>query len=147
MPLGWTCIRSTKSKELRVYHSNFVRTYNASAVGLKESNTKLKKILEIHDVLYKNKGVFSEQEIVASTVAFKSLKFKNGKYYNNTFKRLENIEKRLLKQLEFGAKHCKVIEHYISKGYLEYVDTKEGKDNGWFLSHFPIFSPKNWQQK
>ena len=47
----------------------------------------MKKFLEIHDVLYKNKGVFSEQEIVASTVAFKSLKFKNGKYYNSTFKR------------------------------------------------------------
>ena len=54
---------------------------------------------------------------------------------------MENTEKRLLKQPKLGAKYCKIIEDYINKGYLEYVDTKEGTDNAWFL--FSNHSP--WQ--
>ena len=154
--LGWTCIGRIKSKESRVYQSNFVRTYNASAVDLHEINTTLKKFWQIDDVSCKNKGVFTKEEVAASAAVSKSLEFKDGRYelaipwkddsslpnnYIAAFKRLENIEKRLLKQPELGAKYCGIIEDHINKGYLEYVDPKQGTDNGWLLPHFPIIRP------
>ena len=36
--------------------------------------------------------------------------------------RLGNTERRLIKQSELGEKYCEIIEQYIKKGYLEYVD-------------------------
>ena len=79
-PLDWTFISSIKSKESRVYQSNFVRTYNASANDLHKVNTTLKKFWQIDDVSYKSKGAFTKKEMVASTTGSKSLKFKGGKY-------------------------------------------------------------------
>ena len=85
-----------------------------------------------------------------------SLKFKDWEYevaipckddrglannYNAAFRRLENTEKRLLKQPKLVVKYIKIIEDYINKGYVEYVGTKEGRDSGWFLPHFPIIRP------
>lgn len=78
-PLGWTSIGSIKTKESRVYQSKFARSYNASAVNLHEINAKLNTILWTDHVSFKNKGVFTEEEMVASTVVSKSLKFKDGK--------------------------------------------------------------------
>ena len=38
--------------------------------------------------------------------------------------RLDNTERRLIKQPELGEKYCEIIEQYIKKRYLEYVDLK-----------------------
>lgn len=78
-PLGWTSIGSIKKKESRVYQSKFVSSHNASAVNLHEMNTKLNTILWTDHVSCKNKGVFTEEEMVASKAVSKSLKFKDGK--------------------------------------------------------------------
>lgn len=45
---------------------------------------------------------------------------------------MKKTENKLSKQLELGANYYKFTV-YINKGYIEYVDTKEGTDNGWFL--------------
>ena len=45
-----------------------------------EISPTLNKSWQIDDVSYKNKGVFTKEEMVASTAASKSLKFEDGKY-------------------------------------------------------------------
>ena len=97
--------------------------------------------------------------MVASAGVSRSLKFKEGKYevailwkndrtlpsnYNAAFKRLDNIENRLIRQPKLDGKYCKIIEDYINKGYLEYLDNKERTDNGWFLPYF-LSIPISWQ--
>ena len=67
----------------------------------------------------------------------KSLRYEIGKYqvqilwnkerhltnnYQMALNRLDNTERRLIKQPELGEKYCEIIEQYIKKGYLEYVD-------------------------
>ena len=116
-----------------------------------EINTSLSKFCQISDISYKNKGVFAKEEMVASAGVSRSLKFKEGKYevailwkndrtlpsnYNAAFKRLDNIENRLIRQPKLDGKYFKIIEDYINKGYLEYLDNKERTDNGWFLPYF-----------
>ena len=55
--------------------------------------------------------------------------------------RLGNTERRLIKQSELGEKYCEIIEQYIKKGYLEYVDVKNDSNNCWYLPHFPVVWP------
>ena len=71
-PLGWKSIGSIKTKESRVYQSKFVSSHNASVVNLHEMNTKLNTILWSDHVSCKNKGVFTEEEMVASKAVSKS---------------------------------------------------------------------------
>ena len=56
-------------------------------------------------------------------------------------KRLENTEKRLKKQPDLGEQYNKIIEEYVEKGYLDYVDVDPLKDTGWYLPHVPIVRP------
>ena len=42
--------------------------------------------------------------------------------YQMALNRLDNTERRLIKQPELGEEYCEIIEQYIKKGYLEYVD-------------------------
>ena len=51
---------------------------------------------------------------------------------------LNNKDRRLLKQPEVGEKHYEIIEQYIKKGYLEYVDLKNDSNDYWHLPHFPV---------
>ena len=52
--------------------------------------------------------------------------------------RLDNTERRLIKQPELGEKYCEIIEQYIKKGYLEQVDVKNDSNDCWYLPHFPV---------
>ena len=38
-----------------------------------------------------------------------------------TLNRLDNTDRKLIKQPEHGEKYCEIIEQYVKKGYLEYV--------------------------
>ena len=55
--------------------------------------------------------------------------------------RLDNTERRLIKQPELGEKYCEIIEQYIKKRYLEYVDVKNDSNDCWYLPHFPVVRP------
>ena len=55
--------------------------------------------------------------------------------------RLGNTERRLIKQSELGEKYCEIIEQYIKKGYLEYVDVKNDSNDCWYLPDFPVVRP------
>ena len=86
----------------------------------------------------------------------KSLRYENGKYqvqiprkkerdltnnYQMALNRLDNTKRRLMKQPELGEKYCEIIEQYIKKGYLEYVDVKNDSNDCWYLPHFPVVRP------
>ena len=62
----------------------------------------------------------------------KSLGYENGKYqvqiswkkerhltnnYEMALNRLDNTERRLIKQPELGEKYCEIIEQYVKKGF------------------------------
>ena len=81
----------------------------------------------------------------------KSLGYENGKYqvqipwkkerhltnsYEMALNRLDKTERRLIKQPELGEKYCEIIEQYIKKRYLEYVDVKSDSNDCWYLPHF-----------
>ena len=52
--------------------------------------------------------------------------------------RLDNTERRLIKQPELREKYCGIIEQYVKKGYLEYVDVINDSNDCWYLPHFPV---------
>ena len=70
-----------------------------------------------------------------------SMKFENGRYevgipwkgdkpslpdkYEAAMKRLQNTEKRLLKDKEIGKIYSAVIDKYLEKGYIEKIEKKE----------------------
>ena len=47
----------------------------------------------------------------------------------------------MIKQPELGEKYCEIIEQYIKKRYLEYVDVKNDSNDCWYLPHFPVVRP------
>ena len=61
--------------------------------------------------------------------------------YQMALNRLNNTEKRLIKQPEPDEKYCEIIEEYIKKGYLEYVDVKDDSNDCWYLPYFPVVRP------
>ena len=58
--------------------------------------------------------------------------------YQMALNRLDNTERRLIKQPELSEKYCEIIEQYIKKRYLEYVDIKNDSNDCWYLPHFPV---------
>lgn len=87
-----------------------------------------------------------------------SLKFEEGRYevgipwkgdkqslpdnYEAALKRLQNIEKRLLKDQELGKSYSAVIDTYLEKGYIKKTEkTEQELGKVWFLPHFPVIRP------
>ena len=66
----------------------------------------------------------------------KSLKYENESYkaltqrtkerhHQMVLNRLNNAERRLIKEPELVEKYCEIIKHYIKKEYLEYVGVED----------------------
>nr|XP_047141349.1 uncharacterized protein LOC124816272 [Hydra vulgaris] len=54
--------------------------------------------------------------------------------------RLQNTEKRLMKNKSLGEEYNNIIKQYQEKGYLEKINKRDLGD-GWYLPHFPILRP------
>ena len=154
--LGWTCIGSINRNDSRPYKSNFIRTYKSSDMDLEAINSTIKKFWEIEEVPSPKEAILNSDDSMALKTVSESLKFQDGKYevklpwkqdrylpnnYKMALRRLENTEKRLKKQPELGEKYGNIIEDYIQKGYLKYVDINPETYTGWYLPHFPIIRP------
>ena len=63
------------------------------------------------------------------------------KNYQMALNQLNNIETKLIRQSELGEKYCIVMEQYVKKRYLEYIDVKGDSNDWWHLSHFPVVWP------
>ena len=62
--------------------------------------------------------------------------------YEMALKRLENTEKRLVKDKEVRDGYVNTIKDYIAKGYVSEVDSNSTTEfNTWILRHFPLVKP------
>lgn len=61
--------------------------------------------------------------------------------YDMALQRLENTEKRLMKNPEVRDSYSKTIEQYLEKGYIRKINQDEEKSGKWFLPHFPVIRP------
>ena len=61
--------------------------------------------------------------------------------YEMVVSRLQNTEKRSLRQKSIGEDYAATILAYQRKGYIHKVDrSREARPNGqvWYLPHFPV---------
>ena len=58
-----------------------------------------------------------------------------------TLNRLDNTDRKLIKQPEHGEMYCEIIEQYVKKGYLEYVDVRNDSNDCRYLPHSPVIRP------
>ena len=55
------------------------------------------------------------------------------------YQMVEKLEKKLFKEPEESQEYCKIINHYLEKGYVSKVSTDEDCDSiKWHLPHFPV---------
>ena len=57
-------------------------------------------------------------------------------------RRLELVEKKLMKDTKLASAYQGVIDEYLKKGYIRVVPLSERQpDSEWFLPHFPVVRP------
>ena len=121
----------------RSVQTNFIRTYNTKEIELQEIHSTLAQFWQIESVAGNVRRIMNEDDKDTLDLVSKSLRDDIGKYqvqisrnkerhltnnYQMALNRLDNTERRLIKQPELGEEYCEIIEQYIKKGYLEYVD-------------------------
>ena len=121
----------------RSVQTNFIRTYNTKEIELQEIHGTLAQFWQIESVAGNVRRIMNEDDKDTLDLVSKSLRYDIGKYqvqiswnkerhltnnYQMALNRLDNTERRLIKQPELGEEYCEIIEQYIKKGYLEYVD-------------------------
>lgn len=62
--------------------------------------------------------------------------------------RLQNTEKRLLRQPDVAGTYRETIRRYLEEGYVHRVQkSAQGEENAWFLPHFPVLRPDKTMTK
>ncbi|CAB4018436.1 Hypothetical predicted protein, partial [Paramuricea clavata] len=63
--------------------------------------------------------------------------------YDTALKRLESVERRLLKDPKLAEGYLKAINAYVEKGFARKLSEEERIKHGeqWFLPHHPVLSP------
>ena len=57
-------------------------------------------------------------------------------------RRLELVEKKLMKDTQLANAYQGVIDEYLKKGYIRLVPPSEPQpESKWFLPHFPVVRP------
>ena len=147
-PLGWTCVGPADGRDLQ---TNFTHPYfvREKREGPGEISGLLRRFWEIENYGTSTEfQVLTAEERIALDKLEKSIKHVDGRYqvaipwkddepllpdiYDMALRRLENTEKRLLKNPKIG------------KAYTDnrQVDpTEESPPNKWYLPHFPIVRP------
>ncbi|XP_062580317.1 uncharacterized protein LOC134242249 [Saccostrea cucullata] len=158
-PLGWTCVGKIYGTNEKCVQTHYNRTYFLhSQRSEKETDKILCKFWEMEDFSEpKKKQLFSPEERAVYSKVKESLKFVVDHYqvpipwktdarnlpnnYDMALQRLENTEKRLMRNEEVRDSYSKTIEQYIEKGYIRKVDRDEEKSGTWYLPHFPVIRP------
>ncbi|XP_065941558.1 uncharacterized protein [Magallana gigas] len=158
-PLGWTCVGKIPGSNEICVQTHFNRTY---FIQNQKSDNELVKILckfwEMENFSEpQKKQSFSLEERSVYEKVKDSLKFVDDHYevaipwkeekpdlpcnYDMALQRLENTEKRLMKNPEVRDSYSKTIEQYLEKGYIRKINQDEEKSGKWFLPHFPVIRP------
>ena len=156
-PLGWTCIGHPITKQETTHQTNFIHTYFVRDED-DELNKTLRKFWETEEVpSVAVKHLKTEDQEALKTVET-SMKFKDGRYeigipwkrdkqllpdnYYAALKRLENTERRLLKDPEIRKSYSGVIDKYVEKGYIKKIPKTERRSGkAWYLPHFAVVRP------
>jgi hypothetical protein len=155
-PLGWTCvgIPSPSSSPLQ---TNFARTYFIQDEA--ELVLTLRKFWEVEEV-NSERYCMSSNDRQLMQQARETMEYSNGRYtvaipwkdggpelpnnYEMAAKRLENTERRLLKDPTVQHSYCATIRQYEEKGYIQRVGntaTSKPEECAWLLPHFPVIRP------
>lgn len=150
-PLGWTCIG--KPVEGSHLQTTFVRTFfvketsnleqlvqsfwDSEESGLLPQNSQTPEENKILEQL--ENSVSYDGESYTVPIPWKNECPKMPDNSEMALKRLENTEKRLLKDPVVGKAYCDVIDQYLEKGYISKIDCPDGEVNlQWYLPHFPV---------
>lgn len=156
-PLGWTCI-GNPDNDNNLTHFNYTY-FVGKANDTSECDVLLKKFWDIEHV--KSIGddeILSVEDKEAVKIVEASMRYNNGRYevavpwksdpgelpnnYNMAYRRLENTEKRLIKDTNVGNDYVQIIDKYVEKGYIRKVTVEEESKSGkWYLPHFPVIRP------
>ena len=160
-PLGWTCVGCPEGKNVPDAHTNFSMTtlFTTNRFEVDEINLTMKKFWDIDAAgTFAQTTVVDTDEKAALKKADNSFRFIDGRYevgvpwkedsrrmVNNhpmAMKRLQNTEKRLLKNPDVMKAYDEVIDQYLDKGYIRKVPVSEKQpDSKWYLPHFAILKP------
>ena len=160
-PLGWTCVGRPEGKNIPDAHTNFSMTtlFTTRRCDVDEINSTMKKFWDIDSGgTFIQTTVLDTDEKAALQKAENSFRFIDGRYevgvpwkedshemVNNhkmAMKRLQNTEKRLLKNSDVLKAYDEVIDQYLDKGYIRKVPVSEKQpDSKWYLPHFAILKP------
>ncbi|XP_062566818.1 uncharacterized protein LOC134229116 [Saccostrea cucullata] len=158
-PLGWTCVGKIYGTSEKCVQTHYNRTYFLhSQRSENETDKILCKFWEMEDFSEpKKKQLFSPEERAVYSKVKESLMFVEDhnqvpipwktdarnlpNNYNMALQRLENTEKRLMRNEEVRDSYSKTIEQYIEKGYIRKIDRDEEKSWTWYLPHFPVIRP------
>ncbi|XP_047123010.2 uncharacterized protein LOC105849104 [Hydra vulgaris] len=151
-PLGWTCVGGTGGS----LQTHFTKI-TSSTKEIEDANNTIKKLWEIEgdEEMQFRKIMTSPEDSTALNIVTYSLKTENGRYelklpwkgnrhlnnnYTMALNRLQNTEKRLMKNKSLGEEYNNIIKQYQEKGYLEKINKRDLGD-GWYLPHFLILRP------
>ena len=160
-PLGWTCVGRPEGKNIPDAHTNFSMTtlFTTRRCDVDEINSTMKKFWDIDSGgTFTQTTMLDTDEKAALQKAESSFRFIDGRYevgvpwkedshgmVNNhkmAMKRLQNTEKRLLKNPDVLKAYDEVIDQYLDKGYIRKVPVSEKQpDSKWYLPHFAILKP------
>lgn len=149
-PLGWTCIgypnyvQPQTNVTFTQHHdtelTNLVRRFweidEPSPTDFVKPEEKRAIDVASQSLNYTSNGHF------CVGIPWKTEKPKLPHNYNMALKRLENTEKKLLRDPAVCKSYKDVINGYLEKGYIEKIQHPEdGKDQVWYLPHFPVLRP------
>ena len=60
---------------------------------------------------------------------------------SNGFQSIKLHRKDIDKKHQLSKKYCEIIEQYIKRGYLEYINVKDDSNDCWYLLYFPVLRP------
>ena len=160
-PIGWTCVGNTGLRSMSGPSSRFVSTFFQNS-GLDKIDESIKRFWEIDESREVDPMSASEKEILSKSL--RSIKYNNVKRkykvsipwkgeiklpnnYPMAFKRLENTEKKLMKQENIKIIYNQTIQKYVAKGYVKLVDTPQISPTGWLLPHFPVVNTNKLSTK
>ncbi|XP_061190177.1 uncharacterized protein LOC133198039 [Saccostrea echinata] len=157
-PLGWTCVGKIYGGSEICVQTHYNRTYFLhNQRSENETDKILCKFWEMEGFSEPKKQLFSPEEQIVYSKVKESLKFVEGRYevaipwkkdawillnyYDMALQRLENTEKRLMRNKEVRDSYSNTIERYVEKGNIHKIDHNEEKSGTWYLPHFPVIRP------
>lgn len=168
-PLGWTCVGNPDGNVCNLDRSHFAQTYfiKEHFEPLEALNMTLRQFWEIEEINSDaNKLLIRPEEKIAMEKVKGSLKYnmKNQQYevaipwkdnldeipdnYKMAVQRLENTEKRLLKNPQLAKSYSDIIDQYLQKGYIKKaMTTHNSNEKKWYLPHFAVLRPDKMTTK